>query len=161
MVQDKFRVRFYRKIGKDEDPHEYKDVLISYDSLKEGLGEKGTKPPNTFAFKRGQYLFDPTKSKTFDSKGRPIYRYLLGNSGPMDDLPSKTPGVKDENGKWTEIDSTLLDKTFSRGEMKSVIAGAQKESGKFDWMNLLVGALMSAPVAFIVGALLHAHIGIP
>ena len=153
---DKFRAKFYRKLGQDNRPHEYRDVLISFTAL----AESRLKPPNTFVWQKADYIFDIAYSKEFDRSGHPIIKYYVGNTLPAPDLNSELGQavVKDSQNNLVIVDATILEKTFNRGEMKSIIASAQKEPQKFDWMTIIIGLCMGIPIGLIVGILLYPQI---
>lgn len=159
MVQQ-FRARFKIKLGIDGESRdqEYKDVLINYDKLV----ETKLKPANTFVFKKGSYLYDKTAIKDYDRNGRPILRYFVGITNPIIENPDKEPMIKykDEHGieQTTTVSAYMTNQAFDRGEVKAVIASAQKDVQKFDFMTLIIGGLCFAPIGFMFGYLLGAHV---
>ena len=158
MVQQ-FRARFKIKLGVDGESRdqEYRDVLINYDKLV----ETKLKPANTFVFKKGSYLYDKTAIKDYDRNGRPILRYFVGITNPIIENPDKEPMIKykDEHGveQTTTVSAYLTNGVFDRGEVKAVIASAQKDVQKFDFMTLIIGAVMGAPLGIIIGLVLAQH----
>lgn len=158
MVQQ-FRARFKIKLGVDGESRdqEYKDVLVSYDKL----AETKLKPANTFAFRKGSYLYDKTAIKDYDKNGRPILRYFLGIMNPIVENPDKEPTIKykDEHGieQETTVSAYTTNQAFDRGEVKAVMQSAQKEPQKFDWMAIVIGAVMGCPLGIILGLVLAQH----
>ena len=156
---EKFRARFKIRLGTKEEnrDQEYKDVLIDYNRLR----ETKLKPANTFSFQKLSYLYDKTAIKDFDNKGRPILRYYVGLLNPIRDNPDKEPTVKyrDEHGieHETTVSADLTNQVFDRGEIKNVIASAQKEPQKFDWLTIVIGLVMGTPLGIIIGVLLATH----
>jgi hypothetical protein len=158
-MAEKFRATFKVKLGiKGESrDHQFKSILVDYDRLKESK----LKPPNTFNFKKGSYIYNPKAISGYDEKNRPIIEYFLGNSLPITKHISQSedeePSVIDEDGKKITINAYILHQTFDRGEMKAIIASSQKEPQKFDWMTLVIGAVMGTPLGIILGLVLAQH----
>jgi hypothetical protein len=154
-MAEKFRANFKVKLGvKGESrDQEYKSVLIDYDRLKESK----LKPPNTFQFKKGSYIYNPKAIKEYDSKGRPILKYFLGNTNPIIQDEENEPTVLDDEGHKITVSAYIMNATFDRGEMKAIIASSQKEPQKFDWMTLVIGAVMGTPLGIILGLVLAQH----
>ena len=156
---EKFRARFKIRLGTNEEnrDQEYKDVLIDYDRLR----ETKLKPGNTFQFKKLSYLYDKTAIHDYDSKGHPILHYYLGVLNPIQRDPDKEPTIKykDEKGQLQEttVSADLTNQVFDRGEIKNVIASAQKEPQKFDWLTIVIGLVMGTPLGIIIGVLLSSH----
>ena len=154
-----FRARFKIKLGVDgeERDQEYRDVLVNYDKLT----ETKLKPANTFQFKKGSYLYDKTAIKDYDRNGKPILRYFVGITNPIIENPDKEPMIKykDEHGieQTTTVSAYMTNQAFDRGEVKAVIASAQKDVQKFDFMTLIIGAVMGAPLGIIIGLVLAQH----
>jgi hypothetical protein len=154
-----FRARFKIKLGVDGESRdqEYRDVLVNYDRLR----ETKLKPSNTFQFKKISYLYDKTAIKDYDARGRPILRYYLGILNPIVEHPDKEPTIKYKDEKGIEQETTvsgyLTNQVFDRGEVKAVIASAQKDVQKFDFMTLIIGAIMGAPLGIIIGLVLAQH----
>ena len=147
--------------------------VIDDSNLKEGKSTQ--KPPNCFRYKGGLYLFQKDSYTSFDEKGRPIYKYILGNAivngnlakqfvidGNGDLVYNPKTGLPeiDPDAEPLPIDAYLFDYAFSRGEMKSVIAGSQKPSTQWDFKTLIFGAVMGAGIAFMILALTGHLIGI-
>ena len=152
MGTTKFRARFKRKLTDGRD-YEVKDILVPYSSLKEG--EK-LKPPNTFRWQKGSYIFDAEMiGHDYDKMGNPIIQYYVGNSLPIPPVNGQIPIIKDSDGTYIEVNADVLDKTFIRGEMKSVIASSQKEAKQWDWQTLLIGALMGAAVGMMIMSIIY------
>lgn len=152
---EKFRARFKVKFGsKDEaKDQEYKTVLIDYDRLH----ATKLKPEQTFRWKKGTYIYNPKAIKEYDSKGKPILKYYVGNSNPIIENPDDEPTVIDEEGKKVKISSYIFDETFAQGQMKSIIASSQKEPQKFDWMTIIIGIVMGVGFGIIIGLILAQH----
>ena len=154
-----FRARFKVKLGIDGESRdqEYRDVIVNYDRLR----ETRLKPANTFQFQKISYLYDKDAIKDYDNRGRPILRYFLGILNPIKENPDKEPTIKfrDEKGheQETTVSAHLTNQVFDRGEIKGVIASAQKEVQKFDWMTLIIGAVMGTPLGIILGLVLAQH----
>lgn len=162
MSKTEYVIEFYKgKIGSY--PQESGTRKVINDSwLKEST--RTQKPPNCFRWKKELYLFIKENYVSFDSSGRPIYQYIIGNSIPngrkikpfmLDangDMVFDEKGLPriDTNGEPVEIDAYLFDIAFSRGEMKSVIAGSQKPTSNWDLKTLLFGAIMGAGIMFIL-----------
>lgn len=172
MPKNQYVIRFYK--GKISDYFQESGITKVIDDswLKEGKVTQ--KPPNCFRFKGGLYLFNKDAFKGFDSKGRPIYQYVLGNSIP-NGKPVK-PFITDSEGRIITdekglpkidsnaepiiIDAYLFDIAFSRGEMKSVIAGSQKPTSNWDIKTLLFGAVMGAGITFMILAITGHIVGV-
>ena len=153
---EKFRARFKIKYGIDDNEakdQEYKDVIVDYDRLR----ATKLKPEYTFRWKKGSYIYNPKAIKEYDSKGRPILKYYVGNSIAIIEEPDKEPTVKDEDGKEVKVSAYIYDETFAQGQMKSIIASSQKEPQKFDWMTIIIGVVMGTPLGIIIGVLLAVH----
>ena len=156
---EKFRARFKIKLGtKDENrDQEYRDILVDYDKLR----ETKLKPANTFSFQKLSYLYDKSAITDYDNKGRPILRYYLGLLNPIRVNPDQEPTIKykDELGheQETTVSAHLTNQVFDRGEIKNVIASAQKEPQKFDWLTIVIGLVMGVPLGIILGLVLAQH----
>ncbi len=154
-----FRARFKQKLGIDGEQRdqEYRDFLVNYDKLR----ETKLKPSNTFQFKKGSYIYRTDAIKDYDARGRPILRYFLGNANPIIENPDKEPTIKykDEEGheQETTVSAYLTNQVFDRGEIKGVMMSATKDVQKFDFMTLIIGAVMGAPLGIIIGLVLAQH----
>ena len=166
MTDDKIRVRFIniyglgiepKEVKQDNQPQpkmisnasEYKDILISPKALK----ETKTKPYNVFFWRGGSYIYSSELVRSFDSEGHPIAKFYIGNSNQIIEETPQEPLI---NGM--KISAEVFDKTFRRGEMKAIIASSQKETGKFDWMTIIIGVVMGVGLGFPLGIVLHDYI---
>lgn len=178
MTDNKFHARFKRRIGGES--WEYKDVLVSYELLK----ERGKlKPPNTFTFEKQDYIFVKDIVRDKDKNGRAIITYYEGNPMPLFEPPLKNVeflvkdyleedngeiklqdaykniekefSVKDAIGNWIRMSARVLNETFKRGEMKNIIASSQKEPQKWDWMTMVIGVCLGVAVGVIIGILIY------
>ena len=174
-MSNKFRARFLRKYGDGDRDWEYKDILVNYSALAEGKG-KNLKPPNVFRWKGESYLYVSDCITSYDQKGHPIIKYYVGNMLPIVDagtMETKQINIDETDTTklklqvnfkvgWKEtlinglrIVAETFDITFTRGEMKSVIASSQKEAQKFDWMQILIGIMIGAGIAGMIILVIH------
>lgn len=137
MKTSSFKARFKRRFGEEGEKAvdvEETEQVFSMDDLKEK--RKGEKLPFVFVYKDKDYAYDPRAIRSFDSEGRPIIEYYIGNF-----LPIVDQGIL-PNYKGKQIWSEIVNKIFDRGEMTSAIRSSQQEPQKFDRTSLILGSLL-------------------
>lgn len=146
-VSGEFVAVFHTKYG-NELPRIRRTEKFSFTKLKESEDLKGTKPAGTFRYRNCLYLWNTRAVTKFNDKGLPIINYIEGKTEPFIDAGAE---------KLDRVNAVLFDKTFGRGEMRSVIAGSQKPKDDWDRKTLIVGALLGAGLMFIITTIMHAY----
>ena len=132
----KFVAIFHTKDG-----IEIKRVKVDYKALKEK--DNSPKPENIFRWRKGSYLYDPTKKVAYTRKLEPIFRYIEGQTVPVVDV------VKESNTA-TDNDAFMFDTVITRGEIRNNILGMMKATPKIDWMQVLLYIGMGIAIGYII-----------